>query len=247
MLTCRDIELLITTFVDAEATDAERAVVSEHLRDCARCRSRLSDEEAGRRILRGRADALRVEAPPALRARCQPPRPTPRPLSWPFLRPMPVWASAMLVLAIVVGVFYTAGRGSTVLAAELALDHLKCFALFESASGPGDPARIAGRMRAAYGWDVAVPATSTALGLRLVGGRRCFSTDGRVAHILYRHGGRPLSLFVVPGTTRAAGQLAVIGHEAIIWSHGGTTYVVVAREPRAEVARVAAYVKSVVE
>jgi anti-sigma factor RsiW len=246
MPTCGDIEPLITALVDGEATLADRAVVSEHLRNCVPCRTRAADEDAARRILRERAAAFRVEAPAALRARCLPP-PAVRPFFWPAVRTMPMWATAALVVTIAAGVFFAAGRGSKVLAAELALDHLKCFALFENTSGPGDQATIAGRLKAAYGWTIAVPASSAALGLRLVGGRRCFSTDGRVAHILYRHAGRPLSLFVVPGTAHEDEQLAVIGHEAIVWSQGGTTYVVLAREPRVAVAQVAAYIRGIVE
>ena len=35
--------------------------------------------------------------------------------------------------------------------------------------------------------------------LTLIGARRCLSTDGQVAHVLYRHAGRPVSLFMMPG------------------------------------------------
>ncbi len=245
MASCRDIEPLIAAVVDDEARAEDRAVVGDHLRECARCRHRESGQRVVRRILRERADAFQVEAPAALRATCRPPHP----VTWfhGLVRPMPVWATIGVVVAVFVAVFYGASRGSTAFAAELALDHLKCFALFEKASGPGDPAAIAERMKASYGWDVAVPGSSAALDLHLVGGRRCLSTDGRVAHILYRHAGRALSLFIVPSTSRAAQHLAVMGHEAIIWSRRGTTYVVLAREPGDEVARVAAYVRRVVQ
>ncbi len=245
MPSCRDIDPLLTAFVDEEATVAEHAAVRAHLQECAPCRGRASAEATARRLLRERAGALQVEAPAGLRARCQPGSPTT--LFGSFARPVRVWATAAAVLAVFAAIFYAAGRGSTVLAAELALDHVKCFALFEKSAGPGDPATIAGRLHRSYGLTVSVPAGSVALGLRLMGGRRCFSTDGRVAHILYRHHGRPLSLFVLSGTTRAAEQLAVIGHEAIVWSHGGTSYVVLAREPRRELVRVADYVRRVVE
>ncbi len=254
MPTCADIQPLITAVLDSQATPAERQAVADHLRECAPCRSRAADEDAGRRILRGRAQTLHVEAPAALKARCQPPAPAlrapaPAPAPWfrPTLRAVPLWATAVLVVAILAGVFAFAGRGSTVFAASLALDHVKCFALFAGSSGPGDPGTIEGRLKASYGWTLAVPAGSAALGLRLVGGRRCFSTDGRIAHILYRHRGHALSLFAVPGTSHAAAQVAVIGHEAIMWSHAGTTYVVLPREPPSEVANVAAYVRSVVD
>jgi anti-sigma factor RsiW len=245
MPTCRDVEPLITAVVDDEATAADRALVGDHVRECASCRDRASREAAARRLLRERREVFHVDAPAALRAKCQPPRPAP----WfqVAVRPMRVWAAAGAVLVVFVAAFYVVGRGSTALAAELALDHLKCFALFEKSSGPGDPAAIAERMKAAYGWSIAVPGSSRALDLHLVGGRRCFSTDGRVAHILYRHGGRPLSLFIVPSTSHAADHLAVMGQQAVIWSRCGTTYVVLAREPSEQVAQVAAYVRSVVE
>ena len=169
MSTCRDIELLITASVDEEATAAERAAVNDHLRDCARCRQRASREAAVRRMLGERVDALHVAAPAGLRARCQSP---PRRVAWfgGLVRPLSAWATIGVVALVFVGAFSMANRGSTALAAELALDHVKCFALFEKASGPGDPATIARRMKASYGWDVAVPPSSRALALQLVGG-----------------------------------------------------------------------------
>ena len=200
-----------------------------------------------RRMLRERADALHVSAPAGLRVRCQPP---PRRVSWfgrGFLRPLPVWATVGVVAVVFAAVFYVAGRGSTAMAAELVLDHLKCFALFENASGPGDATAIAARLKASYGWDVKVPPGLPALALHLVGGRRCFSTDGRVAHILYRHAGRPLSLFIVPSTSHATAEIAVMGHQTMIWSRRGSTYVVLAQEPREQIERVAAYMRSVIE
>ncbi len=246
MATCRDIEPLITASVDGVATGTEQTAVGEHLRGCQRCRARASQEAVMRRVLTERAEALHVTAPAELRAKCQPP-PRRRPWFAAVIHPVPAWATIGVVVLVFAAVFYVAGRGSTAMAAELALDHLKCFALFEKASGPGDPGVIAARLKASYGWSVTVPPASVALGLQLVGGRRCFSTDGRVAHILYRHGGRPLSLFIVPRAPHAAAQLAVLGHHAIIWSRRDTTYVVLAQEPGDQVARVADYMRSVVQ
>jgi hypothetical protein len=184
-----------------------------------------------------------------LRARCRPAPAAPAWHAWwPFaaLHPIPVWAATFAVLLIASAVIVSVGGSSRVLAAELTLDHLKCFALFEKSSGPGQAATIGRRMEAEYGWHVTVPGSSAALKLRLVGGRRCFSTDGRVAHILYRHDGRPLSLFVIPSSSRAAEQMAVLGHEAIIWSDRGVSYAVVARGPRSEVEQVAEYMRDAV-
>jgi anti-sigma factor RsiW len=251
MSSCQDVEPLITASVDGEATDADRAVVAGHLDECARCRRRASQETSARRILRERAQALKADASPALRAKVgrslSPAVTTDFTVRRTWFRPLPVWATAGVVVGVFAAVFYVSSRGSTLFAAGLTLDHLKCFALFESASGPGDPTVVANRLKTSYGWTIAVPGSSRALGLRLVGGRRCLSTDGGVAHILYRHDGRPLSLFVLSGASRAAQRLGVMGHEAVIWSQGGKTYVVLARESRDEVAQVAAYVRSVTE
>jgi anti-sigma factor RsiW len=188
-----------------------------------------------------------VEAPAGLRARCLPPPPRPRSFSWFALRPIPIWATAIIVCAVGLGALVAAGRATPVFAAELAMDHVKCFTLFGRASTPGDPAAISKHLKTAYGWSVAVPGPSPALDLRLVGGRRCFSFDGSVAHILYRHGEHALSLFVVPGARRASEHLVVVGHEAIVWSHGGNTYVVMARESPADLARVVGYIRSIVD
>jgi anti-sigma factor RsiW len=154
---------------------------------------------------------------------------------------------AAAVLLVAAGAVFTAGGSTRVLAAELALDHLKCFALFERVSAQPDPASLARQLHEDYGWQLKVPATRADLKLQLVGGRRCFSTDGRVAHILYRHDGRPLSLFVMPAVARSAAALEVVGHQAIMWSRGGMTYALVAREDSQDLARVAAYMQTAVE
>ena len=124
---------------------------------------------------------------------------------------------------------------------------LKCFALFERVSTEPDPATLSRELHQAYGWQLKVPPTEPALKLQLVGGRRCFSTDGRVAHILYRHDGRALSLFVMPAVVRSAAALGVIGHQAIMWSRGGMTYALVAREDRRDLEKVATYMQGAVK
>lgn len=249
MASCREIEPLLAAFVDGEANAADRDRVEEHLAACARCRVRAGDDAGGRLILRTAAHALKSEAPPGLRDRCRPPqRAANVPARFPlFSRSSRAWAMAAAILLVVAGAAFTAGGSTRVLAAELALDHLKCFALFERASAQADPAVLAAELHQNYGWRLKVPATEPALKLQLVGGRRCFSTDGRVAHILYRHDGRALSLFVMPAAARSAAALGVIGHEAIVWSRGGMTYAVIAREDRTKLARVAAYMQTAVE
>ena len=61
---------------------------------------------------------------------------------------------------------------------------------------------------------------------------------------MYRHHGRPVSLFMLPNTSRAQQLVRVLGHEAAIWCVGNRTFVLVARESRPEVERLASYVKA---
>ena len=48
--------------------------------------------------------------------------------------------------------------------------------------------------------------------------------------MLYRHAGRPVSLFMMPRTTRPETKVAIAGRVASIWSHGDTTYVLLGDE-----------------
>jgi anti-sigma factor RsiW len=152
-------------------------------------------------------------------------------------------AAAALVLA-GAGVAAWGVSSTSVLAAGLALDHLKCFAWFEPAEPPPSPDAVAAGLHAAYGWRITVPPDAPAERLRLLGGRRCFSTGGAAAHILYLHGGRPLSLYMVPGSDRAEATLALAGYQAVVWSKNHVTYVVLGHEGGEDLSRVAAYLKA---
>ena len=73
---------------------------------------------------------------------------------------------------------------------------------------------------------------------------------------MYRHNGHPVSVFMIPNMTRPGGPgtpgipgikdevVDVMGHEATVWSSGGRTFVVVAREPEADVAQVVSFVQA---
>ena len=132
----------------------------------------------------------------------------------------------------------------TVLAAQLALDHVKCFALF----GGGDSLDVVSsgaleeRLDRQYRWRTGLQQTAL-LGLELVEGRACLYGEGPLAHLMYRLQGRPISLFMLPDTARAPATVRAFGHEAVIWSGEGRTYVLLGREPRVELERVAAYLK----
>jgi ATP-dependent Lon protease len=51
----------------------------------------------------------------------------------------------------------------------------------------------------------------------------------------------------VPDVVRESRELEVLGHHMFMWSRGQRTYVLIAREPPAEVSRLAAYVRTTME
>ena len=61
---------------------------------------------------------------------------------------------------------------------------------------------------------------------------------------MYRHQGQPVSLFMLPDTARAQQLVEVLGHEAAIWCANNRTFVLVAREPRQDVERMASFVQA---
>ena len=67
--------------------------------------------------------------------------------------------------------------------------------------------------------------------MELLGARVCLYGRGLAAHLMYRHNGQPVSVFMIPKTSRSEAVVDVMGHEAAIWSTGGRTFVLVAREP----------------
>jgi hypothetical protein len=136
-------------------------------------------------------------------------------------------------------------RSSRVLIAELAADHLKCLALngvLRLDHTP--PAAVEISMRSGFGWDVQLPQHPERAGLELVAFRPCLYGKGRIAHLMYRCEGRPVSVFMLPKTTRPTEFVDVLGYQAAIWSTGGRTFVVMARRPRPEVQRIAAFVQA---
>ena len=94
----------------------------------------------------------------------------------------------------------------------------------------------------AVGTDAQLPARAARAGLELVGLRPCVYGEGRVTHIMYRHNGVPVSLFMLPRERRGDELMEVMGHNAAIWTQGSDTFVLVGREPRAEIERLAALV-----
>ena len=158
---------------------------------------------------------------------------------------MPLQAAvAALVVLILAGAAVVAsfGQSNTFLVAGLTLDHVKCFALSGGAdAADADPRVVEASLQRDYGWRVRVPRGAPRERLRLVGARRCLSSDGSVAHLLYRHHGKAISLFVLPSSVRETTSASIAGYPARVWSRGGSTFVLVGSESEASMRPVARY------
>jgi len=244
MDSCREAQARITPYLDGESNDKERRDLQAHLQDCGPCRSEAAAQEIARRVLHVRSAALHARAPETLRARCAALSPTPRRSwaprwsPWRMLSLGTATAMGVLVAAFVFGV---ATHSPVLLAAEMTLDHLKCFALFESDGAPAVATEVEAAVRDRFGWPVTVPAGGEPRDLVLLGARRCLSHDGSVAHVMYRHAGRPVSLFVMRNESYRAADLALAGYPAHIWTRGELTYVLVASETDERLRPVMAY------
>jgi hypothetical protein len=89
-----------------------------------------------------------------------------------------------------------------------------------------------------------LPEAAQRAGMELLGARVCLYGRGLAAHIMYRHNGQPVSVYMIPKMTRSDAVVDIMGHEAAIWSSGGRTFVLVAREPEADVERMTAVIQT---
>jgi anti-sigma factor RsiW len=160
----------------------------------------------------------------------------------------PLALTASLVLLVAGAFLYQATHySSRVLAAELAADHVKCFTANALLGTHDAPAAVERSMMSAFGWQLHLPEQFDASGLELVGSRRCLYGEGKVAHLMYRDRGRPVSIFMLPKRVRPDELLEVFGHEAAIWSSGDRTFVLITRASRAEAQRMASLVKAALQ
>ena len=248
---CHQIDPLVTPFVDGDITPADRSLVDRHLQACGACRGRVNAEQAVHALLRARRSALGESAvPPGLRARLASlaeakASALPAGRSW-RARVMPLALAASLVLVVAGAFVYEATERSTqLLAAELTADHLKCFRVINKVLGTHEePQAVESSMASGFDWQMHLPEHAERIGLELVGARPCLYGEGIVAHIMYRHNGHPVSIFMLPRSARDEELVEVMGHQAAIWSIGNRTFVLVARESRAEVERMTSFVHS---
>ena len=157
--------------------------------------------------------------------------------------PLALAATLVLVLA-GASLYQITARSTPVMAAELAADHVKCFLLQDliGTRQPAGPVEYA--LASKFGWSAHLPERPDRAALELVGERTCLYGQGRVAHIMYRHEGRPVSLFMLPNNTRKDEVLDTLGHEAAVLSVGGRTFVLIGREPKVDFERMALFVRT---
>jgi anti-sigma factor RsiW len=272
MSKCTSIDPLVTPYVDGELPAAQRTLVDEHLHRCPPCHSRVAAESAVRNLMRARKPGLTaLRASVSLHAECSglasgkgdPSaarlRPGVAPASragairawwnapW-HLRVVPLALTASLVLLVGGAFLYLATQYSArLLAAELCADHMTCFAANNVLRTHEAPAAVESSMLSAFGWPLHLPQEFVASGLELVGARRCLYGEGKVAHLMYRDQGRPVSIYMLPKSVRPEELVEVLGHEVAIWSSGDRTFVLITRGSRSEVARMASFVKGALQ
>ena len=254
---CDRIDPLVTPFIDGQLPEPESRAVEEHLRVCPPCHSRVAAEREVHALIRARVPRLcEAEAPDALHAKC-----------WALAGLAPAAADAAArraapsaglpkrlapyalaaSLVMVVGgafVYQATDKSSRVLAAELTADHVKCFAMNRAFGMHAGATAVEGSMASSFDWRMHLPDDPARAGLELVGSRQCLYGEGEIAHIMYRHEGRPVSLFMLPNSARTQELVEVLGHEAAIWCVGNRTFVLVAREPRRDVERMVSFVQA---
>jgi anti-sigma factor RsiW len=253
---CTSIDPLITPYIDDDIGALERRLVDEHVRACPPCHSRVAAEQAVRDLMRTKRTELAGDiASAALRDRCAALRRqrlgvdgAPGGASHWRARFVPLALAAGVVAAVgAASVYQLTDRSSHLLAAELTADHVKCFGMNSVIGVNGDPVSAEGAMASAFGWHMPLPEAAERAGMELVGARVCLFGRGRAAHIMYRHNGQPVSVFMLPKMTRSDEVVDVMGHEAAIWSDGGRTFVLIAREPetpREDIARMTAFIQA---
>lgn len=248
MSSCATIDPLVTPYVDGELGPPDREHVERHLRVCVSCADRVSSERAVADLCRVRRAELRARAPEMLVGRCavalgSASDRAPQARWWPR-RALALGAAATVLLAVM---WFTTVSSSQAIAAELAVDHVKCLLLNAVLGTRDSETHVRATVRRRFDWDVQLPAHPEQAGLTLVGTRPCLYQHGTIAHIMYRHKGVLASLYMLPGVQQPEHSRRALGHEAVVWSNGDRTFVVVERGERADVEHVASVLRTALD
>lgn len=254
MSDCRNLEPMLAPYVDGEAEPQARAAVEAHLARCPECREHVTLERAAREVLIARRQGLRACATEHLRRRCAaqcsqaaPQRTGLRGAGFIRRTLMPLSIAASLLVVAGAVLFFTLNRGVELLAAQLAVDHVKCHQFTSGHAHRPDPILLSQEWKKARGWSLDIPPSAADYDLELLEVRRCGTTEGQNAHILYKWHGSPLSLYVMNRESpRATGQAQFVtraGQDAVIWTDRGRTYAVVGEGHARELDKIVNYVK----
>jgi anti-sigma factor RsiW len=255
MATCREIEAKLAEYVEGEQPSTERAAVDAHLQSCPPCRTRAVGERAAHELICSRRQSLRVAAPGRLHERCAAQRALGRPPAATLSRQPWVRFSLAASVLLAAAIFLVFGWGSSVetYAAQLSADHLKCFQFPPDAASAPDVAMLGHTWQVTNGWGLKLANAAPIEGLTLLGIRRCSSSRGRVAHILYRWHGDPLSVYVLNhrfdhrADASQDHDVTRLGEHAIVWTEHDRTYAVVGDRRLPDLQRVATYVRRSIE
>lgn len=229
---CQRTAARLTSYVDNALPPGDQADVERHLSRCPPCRQEATRESGARAVLREQARSLtETPLPPGLRTRCEALARRHAVAAAPPLFATRRFAPLTAVITLVIGFFLfslATHRSDTVLAAQLTADHAKCFRFFASdTEADADAHRVEQMLQDDYGWDVHVPPSSSANGVRLRGARRCLYADGSIPHVMYDVGGHDVSLFVLDGVSRPPADLISLRHRFRTWMAGRGTYALV--------------------
>jgi anti-sigma factor (TIGR02949 family) len=227
---CRQLEAVLPPFVDGEATPAVRATVEAHLAECASCRDAVDAQRAVRALLVTRRATLSEAAPHGLAAEVRRVAVLSRaqsPARWSRLSAFA--AAAAVVLAVTGGLSWATGHSSVLLAAQLTLDHLKCFVIDgDDHDHPMTADAAQAHFHQDFGMDVRLPTPPADTHARLVSVRQCLYGEGWIAHALYRVDGEAVSLFVMRGKDVGRAEIDAFGRHATVVTKDDATYVLVA-------------------
>ena len=250
--TCGDLDERLAPYVDGEAAADTRRAVDAHLTKCPPCRRNADAEAAMREVVAQRRDELKASAPASLRERCERAASSAQlPASGSGLPPSrslvrrwaPLSLAATLLLAVAGAFLFGLNNRVEALASSLVLDHIKCFATPGNASADA-LARASERWQTTHGWAISVPPSDASAELHLVNVRRCLTTDGGAAHILYTWRGAPLSVYVLRENAGRDSALDRFGHEGAIWCANGRTYAVIADGHPPDLPHIVDYMKA---
>ncbi len=251
MKSCHDVDAIMTAYVDGESEPQETAAVDAHLAVCPSCRDRATAEQTIRDVIQTRASRLGDRTSAALKARCV--AATPESPTAPGVQSSQGWyqsargwvpLSMAATVLLAVGAVFFVGQDQKLeaaFAAQLAIDHDRCFQDLDPATAEIDEQQAQRVLARDFGLDVAVPAESD--DFDVVDVRICLYDGGQMAHLLCEWRGERLSLFIVPDRTDREHDLEIVDHDAVIWSQNENSYVLVTEKGPVEFGPLTDYVR----